>query len=323
MNFFVRDFKKFFIFLLRKKFTSLNLCLAFFCLLFLQTQGYYQTLKTDWQQPQTLSSNFVLPLPVLYPQNMTGVGPPEITAQGVFIFDPSSSVELWEKNSHWRFLPASTTKMMTALVTLEHFQLDDILTVPKVVDEGQDIKLFPGERMTAETLLYGLLVASANDAAQTLAASYPAGKEAFVWKMNQKAEELSLRETHFTNPSGLDEPEHFSSPFDLAILAKYAMSNPEFRQIVQTQEIILTDIDGKGVHKIGNINQLLSKVDGVIGVKTGWTEEAGECLVAYVERDGREVVVVVLGSRDRFGETEKLINWVFENFQWVEPQLNG
>lgn len=317
------DWQKFFLFLGKRRLVGFNFCLTVVSLLFLPSQGYYPTLQNQWQKPQIVRSRFIITPLVLYPQNITGISASYLSAKGVVVLDPSSSVKLFEKNIHSHFSPASTSKMMTALVALDYFKMDDILTVPKLVDEGQDIKLAEGEKMSFENLLYALLVASANDAAQTLAANSPGGKETFVKQMNEKVAKLFLKNTHFVNPTGIDEPGQYSSPFDLSILTKYALANPAFAKIVQTQKITLTSVDGKMTHEISNINQLLGKIKGVGGVKTGWTEEAGECLVTYVEREGRKIIIVVLGSKDRFGETEKLINWVFENFQWVEPEITS
>lgn len=273
-----------------------------------------------WQEPLVAGVHFpAFPL-TLFPQNVTGMGGPELSAKGVLVLDPVSQVRLFEKNSQDRFLPASTVKMMTALVAIESFRPGEILTVPKIEDEGQDIKLKEGEELTIESLLFALLVASANDAAETLAFTYPGGRPAFVQKMNELASRFFLKETHFTNPAGIDEENQYTSPFDLALLAKNLMRQPFLSRLVATKKMMIASTDGTRQHEMENINQLLGKVEGVKGVKTGWTEEAGECLVTYVEREGKKLIIVVLGSEDRFGETEKLINWAFENFAWRMPE---
>jgi len=176
--------------------------------------------------------------------------------------------------------------------------------------------LLPGEKITAENLLYGLLVGSGNDAAQTLAENFPGGMANFVSAMNRKAWEIKLSGTHFANPMGLDEENHYSTARDLAQLALIAIKNPSFAKIVSTSEFIATDISGTIVHKLKNTNELVGKADGVKGVKTGWTQNAGGCLVSLIEKSGRRIVIVVLGSEDRFGETEKLVDWIFVNFVW-------
>lgn len=285
-------------------------------LLFLPGPGYYQAVLKNWQKPQVRNVSLDLPALAAYPRKNTENPPPSLTSRGVMVVDFPSAVRILEENADTRLPSASTTKIMTALVALEHFHLDDILTVPKLIDEGQDIKLIEGEQITVESLLYALLVASANDAAETLVASYSGGRTAFVAKMNDKARELSLKDTHFTNPTGIDENGQYASAFDLVLLSKYALENPVFAKIVATPKITIQSVDGKMVHQLTNINQLLGRIVGVKGVKTGWTLNAGECLVTYVERNGQKILIVLLGSQDRFGETEKLINWVFENFEW-------
>jgi len=165
-------------------------------------------------------------------------------------------------------------------------------------------------------LLYGLLVQSANDAATVLAQNYPGGEDAFIAAMNNKAVSLGLTATHFTNASGLDAYGHYTTAHDLALIAAAAMTNPVFKKIVATQGISVSDVDFTITHELTTINQLLGVVPGLAGVKTGWTEQAGECFVAYVDRGGRQFIIVVLGSDDRFGETQQLIDWVFANFQF-------
>lgn len=285
-------------------------------LLFLPGSGYYQAVLKNWQKPQVKNASLALSAPASYPWQNTEQLPPNLTARGVMVVDFPSAVRILEKNSDTRLPLASTTKIMTALVALEYFRLDDILTVPKFIDEGQDIKLVEGERINVESLLYALLVASANDAAETLSASYPGGHAAFVAQMNKKTESLSLRNTHFINPAGIDEDGQYASAFDLVLLSKHALQNPVFAKIVATSKITIQSVDKKMVHQLTNINQLLGRIAGVKGVKTGWTLNAGECLVTFIERNGQKILIVLLGSQDRFGETEKLINWVFGNFEW-------
>lgn len=206
---------------------------------------------------------------------------------------------------------------MTALVVLENYKLDQVLMVNELEEiDGQKMKLLPGEKISVENLVYGLLVASANDAAFVLAENFPKGETGFIWAMNQKAQELGLNQTNFSNPVGFDEPNHYSTAADLAKLGVIAMKNPQITRIVSTQKIIVSDTEGKIFHTLININSLLGKIPGVKGIKTGWTQVAGECLVSFVERDGKKIIVVILGSQDRFKETEKIINWVFENFSW-------
>ena len=316
------ELRRFFVLLFKKPLTGFSFVLSVSSLVFLPAPGYYQKIQSSWQKPQVSGSHFVLPPPVLYPKSISGVGPPEISAKGVVVLDPVSSVRLFEKNSQDRFLPASTSKIMTALVAMDTFRPEEILTVPTLVDNGQDIKLIEGEKITAANLLYALLVASANDAAETLANSDPGGRANFIKKMNEKSQMLSLKNTAFVNPTGIDEKGEYTSVFDLAVLTREALRRPLFAALVATQKITIQSIDGTHRHEMENINQLLGKIDGVVGVKTGQTEGAGECLVTYITRGEEKLIIVLLASKDRFGETEKLIDWAFGNFEWFTPTPN-
>jgi len=243
---------------------------------------------------------------------------PVISAQAALAVDLSSGISLYEKNPDTTLLPASTTKIITALVALDSYPLEAVLKVGKIKIDGQKMGLVFGEEMKMEDLLYGLLVFSANDAAEVLAQDYPGGYDVFVDAMNAKAKELSLENTKFYNPSGVDGNGHVTTARDLIRVSEVAMRNPEFAKIVGTKEITVTSIDGKIKHRLTNINLLLGKVPGVIGVKTGWTENARENLVTYLERDDKKVMIALLGSQDRFGETKELIDWIFANYEWKE-----
>jgi D-alanyl-D-alanine carboxypeptidase len=253
------------------------------------------------------------------PHNTNGIKAPDLTARSVLIIDYDSGSIIYQKNADSTHLPASTTKIMTALVTLDSYDLDQVLTVPELTYEGQDIQLRKGEQITVENLLNALLVASANDAAETLAANYPKGRAAFIAAMNQKAKDLFLDNTHFVNPTGFDESGQYTTPFDLVKLAKTLLSDPLLAQIVATKKTEVYNVDHSIVHPVSNINQLLGQVAGLKGVKTGWTTNAGECLTTFVDRDGARIMTVVLGSEDRFGETTQLIDWVYDNFDWKVP----
>lgn len=243
---------------------------------------------------------------------------PILSAQAALAVDLNSGVPLYEKNPDAPMFPASTTKIITALVSLDYYPLDMVLTVGRIKVDGQKMGLVEGEKIKVEDLLYGLLVYSANDAAEVLAQNFPGGRDLFVAAMNLKAKQLHLEKTHFTNPTGLDEEGHVSTAKDLVRVSISAMKNPTFAKMVGTKQKEVTDISGKIKHKLTNINQLLGKVDGVLGVKTGWTENARENLVTYIEKDGKKVMIVLLGSQDRFGETQELIDWIFENYKWEE-----
>lgn len=257
------------------------------------------------------------PLPVL---GLSSVFP-ILSAQGVMAVDLSSGVSLYEKNPDNTLLPASTTKIVTALVALDNFSLDQIVTVGKMNIDGQKMGLFYGEQIKVQDLLYGLLVYSANDAAETLAQAFPGGRDAFITAMNVKAAELNMNKSVFQNPVGYDGQSQISTARDLVRVSEAAMRNPEFAKIVGTKNITVTDITGKHKYNLRNINELLGVVPGVMGVKTGWTENARENLVTYIERDGHKIMIAILGSQDRFGETKELIDWIFTSYKWEEVKL--
>lgn len=275
---------------------------------------------TEHLVPQRkLVRDFELPKPVLAPYPfLTGSEAPKVEAPAVVVLDVPSKVLMYEKNPTQRMLPASTTKIMTALVALEHFPLDQAVTVGEVVN-GSTMGLVSGERITVRNLLYGLMLVSGNDAAYALADAYPGGREAFIKRMNERAKELYLTDTHFTNPAGFDASEHFSSARDMARLAAFALQQDLFEKIVSTKEMTVSSADSKIVHRLENINKLLGNVKGVNGVKTGWTEKAGECLVTSATVNGRQVVVVIFKSTDRFGETSSLLDWAFRQHTWKSP----
>ena len=248
-------------------------------------------------------------------------GFPIVSAQGALAVDLDSGIPLYEKNADSPLLPASTTKIITALVALDNYPLDMIIKVGKARIDGQKMGLIQKEEIKVEDLLYGLLVYSANDAAEVLALNFPGGREKFIEAMNKKAEELSLNDSRFQNPSGLDGNGHVSTARDLVRVSEVAMRNPEFAKIVGTKNIVVKSTNNKISHKLTNINELLGVVPGVMGVKTGWTENARENLVTYIERDGHKVFIAILGSQDRFGETKELIEWIFSNYEWQSVTL--
>ncbi len=313
-NLFIIKIKRAFLFLL---------CFLFF---FIPGQNWYSVVQANYYPTNIRDLDFFLPSSANYPVNIGKSVMPVLTARALVVVDIASSAVLTSRNDTLRVLPASTVKLMTALVAFDYFSLNDVLTVGPMKKNGQGIDLIAGEKITVRNLLYGLLVASGNDAALVLAQNYSGGERSFVEAMNQKAQKLNLQSTYFANPTGLDSDQNnnlltdfsYTTALDLAHLATYALKNQELKQIVSTVETTISDITGKKTHQLYNINELLNKLPGMKGLKTGWTEEAGECLVGYTERDGHGVVTVILGSQDRFGETEKLTNWIFANFNWVE-----
>lgn len=227
--------------------------------------------------------------------------------------------ELWSRAADAQRAMASTTKIMTAVVVLESVDdLDERVRVTAAADAvgESEAGLLPGESYTVRSLLEAMLVHSGNDAATALAEHVAGSQPAFVELMNAKAQELDLKETRFTNPHGLDEPGHHTSARDLATLARYALQIPEFRRIVGMPSMTLAG--GRAERRFENSNKLIGRYPGATGVKTGWTNKAGYCLVASAERDGVSLVCVVLGTRsesERFAEARALLDWGFAHYR--------
>lgn len=290
--------------------------------LFFPSFSYYGVLQLIPQPPLVKASPFPDFQPSLYPQRFTQEPPPAISADSAMVIDLESGVPLYELNPDERLYPASITKLMTALVALDYYSPNDILTVKRLspVADESDMGLSVGDKLNIRSLLYGLLVPSGNDAAYTIADNFPGGIENFIYAMNQKAKQLHMENTHFANPSGLDEQNHYTTSKDLSYLTAVALKNDQINRIVSTYGITLEDVTGHKSYSLKNVNQFLGYLFGADGVKTGFTDLAGQCLVASVSRSGHRVVSVVLKSQDRFGDSGKLIEWVYQNFQWINPE---
>ena len=243
---------------------------------------------------------------------------PQVFARAILVKDLNTETILYQKNPNISFPIASTTKIMTALVATEYYKQGTVLTVSNSADiSGSKVGLTKGENLTFRSLLYGMLLNSGNDAAFTLAENYPGGVLGFVSAMNKKVLRMGLASTHFDNPAGFDSPNHFSSAADLSKITEEAFKNYQLARIFATKKTDIISLDKKYTHQLLNLNKLLSEVNGVLGVKTGTTAGAKENLVTVVERDKHRILLVILGSDDRFGETTKLIEWAYQNFQWL------
>ena len=250
-------------------------------------------------------------LPVL----KDGATYPTLSATSYFAIDLDSGSILLSKNPHQQLKPASLTKIMTALVAMDYYSEDSVLKVVNGQSSlGNTIDLVQGDQLIAHDLLYGLLVPSGNDAALTFAENFPGGYKAYIDQMNTKVSELGLSNTHFVNVSGVEEPNHFTSAYDITMIARSALERPTFKNIVSTQKITLKSLNGN-LYPLVSTNVLLDK-PGFYGVKTGWTPEAGECLVILSEKDNHQVLISLLHSNDRFGEADQVSNWIFANYTW-------
>ncbi len=265
-------------------------------------------------------------------------GAPQITAEAVLLIDASNGRVLFEKNSDKVMYPASTTKIMTALVALDAIEKGEIsLDQPLVFSEkanstmdidGSSIALKVGEEMRLENLLQGLLIASGNDAAACIAEGISGTMDAFVVRMNEKAAALGLKNTHFVNPHGLHNKEHYTTAQDLARLAREAMKNETFRSIVECAHIYLPETNMSEKRYYINTNNLVSRMrypyyfyDKATGIKTGSTDEAGSCLVASAEHKGKSVIAVVLKAQDMsvsHNETKAILEYGLDDFSLAE-----
>ncbi len=239
---------------------------------------------------------------------------PIVNATAAIVMDMDSGRILYSKNAESRRAIASTTKIMSAIVALENGNLDDIVTVSKraAAIRGSSINLKVDEKLTLREMLYGMMLNSGNDAAIAVAEHIGGSVENFVSMMNDKAEELGLTETSFKSPHGLDAPGHYSTAKELALLTQYAIKNPEFSKIVSTLSM---QIQGRSLY---NTNEMLGNYPGVDGVKTGYTGQAGRCLVCSATRDNWKIITVVLGCPTRTARAEssrKVLDYAFNSFK--------
>ena len=239
--------------------------------------------------------------------------PPGVSAVSAVLMDAESGRVLYEKNAHEKMPIASTTKMMTALVIREQLGLKDKVVIsPEAASVGeQEIWLEPGETLTVKDLLYALMIQSANDAAYALAQYTTGSVQSFARLMNKQAEKIGLRESHFTNPHGLDEPGHYSTAYDLAVIGRNLLKDPVLAKIVATRKY---DIQWPGhpyPRTALNHNEILDKYAGATGIKTGYTLKAGWCLVASASREGKSLIAVVLNSEQRAVDASSLFDYGF------------
>lgn len=235
---------------------------------------------------------------------------PSDSAKSAILMDADTGRILYAKNSDCKSLIASTTKIMTAIVVLEHCQLDEVYEIPPQATniEGSSIYLQAGERLTIRDLLYGMMLQSGNDAAVALALACSDSVAEFVDLMNLKAQQLGLHRTHFENPNGLDGEAHYSTAADLARLTQYALKNSDFEDIVSTKSVRIGD------RSLTNHNKLLWSVDGAIGVKTGYTKAAGRILVSAAERNGRRLIAVTISDGNDWQDHKALYDYGFAQY---------
>ena len=266
---------------------------------------------------QSFDDKSLLSIAEIPAQQEEYVAPASMSANAVLSVDLDSKIALYEKNSTMKLPIASLTKLMTAYIILEEEDPNTIVTIsPNAASTiGSSMGLYSGEQMTIRNLLYGLLIESGNDAAVALAEFNAGSESAFVEKMNAKAASLGLYNTNYVNTTGLDSNIAYSSARDLALLSAYLVTNPTLREIVRLESVDVASVDNL-THHLTNTNILLGEY-GIIGLKTGKTPAAGECLITLaVNPSGHEIITVVLGSGNRFSDTRTLIDWIYRAYLW-------
>lgn len=236
----------------------------------------------------------------------------------------ADDVALWGAHTRARLPPASLTKLMTALLAVESLDADDVVTVSARAARagGARMGLSADTRIRSGELLAGLLLRSGNDACLALAERIAGSEAAFVARMNRRASELRLRDTEFVNACGFDAPGHRASAEDLAVLARQVLASPRLARLVAQKQHAAVDETGRH-YPLANTNVLIDLVPGMNGVKTGYTQQAGRCLVAHVERDGHRVLVIVLGGADRWWDAVAMIEQAFDRLSAPPPAAAG
>jgi D-alanyl-D-alanine carboxypeptidase (penicillin-binding protein 5/6) len=251
----------------------------------------------------------------VYGETMEQQPPPGISAQTAIMIEANSGEELYKKNPDQKAYPASITKIMTALLAIENGDLDKKVKVSGNAAgvEGSSIYLEAGETITLRDLVYGLMLRSGNDAAIAIAEEIGGSVNNFVMMMNKRARELGAFNTHFANPNGLHNPEHYTTVRDMALISMAAMKNPEFKKVVGVKSWIADRGEGK-YNYFYNKNKVVYQYNGGTGIKIGYTKAAGRTLVASSERDGTELICVVMNAPDWFQDTYKLMDYAYSQY---------
>ncbi len=250
---------------------------------------------------------------------------PAVSARSAVVIDAQTGKILFEQDAHTRRGMASTTKIMTALVALERLDEQTVVAVdPRACGiEGSSVYLSPGEKITVETLLYALMLQSANDAAAALAYAVADGIEEFAALMNEKADALGLSATHFENPHGLDGETHYTTAYELAVIAAAALENERFAAIVATEKKAVPLHNGTATRLLINHNKLLREYDDIIGVKTGFTKKCGRTLVSAAEKDGVRLICVTLNDPNDWEDHRNLLDYGFSLYEAVSLARSG
>lgn len=260
-----------------------------------------------------------------YDDSLQAIASSGVSAQSAVLICANTHEVIYNKNEDAHLPIASTTKIMTAILTIENADLDKIVSVDADACgiEGSSIYLYEGEKISVKDLLYAVMLQSANDASAALAIEIAGSTEEFAEMMNAKAYELGMSDTNFTNPHGLDNEEHYSSAHDMAILTCYALSNETFREVTSTYKYTSEMNGGKEKRVFVNHNRLLKTYEGATGGKTGYTKRSGRCLVSSASRDGVELVCVTLNDPNDWRDHADLLDAGFEAYESVDLVSEG
>lgn len=296
----------------------LKVFIIFFFIIFIFTNSFADDIPT--QEENFDISSYINSGDYIESSNPTQEFP-TINSRAYVVLDRKTNTVLVGKNENSKKKMASTTKIMTALVIIENYNLNEIVTISKRASNtgGSRLGLKTGDKITVNDLLYGLMLRSGNDAAVALAEYASGSIEEFAKLMNQKAIELNLTNTHLVTPHGLDQDEHYTTAYELALLTNYALNNKTFATIVGTKNFTVT-INGYP-KELSNTNELLGNFNGIYGVKTGFTNGANRCLVTACKRDNKDIICVVLGAdtkKFRTQDSVKLLNYSLNNFTYVD-----
>lgn len=277
-------------------------------------------MQNQLRLPKLLVASVLMLIQVLFSTDCLAATP-SISADSAIVMDVRTGEILFEKNARRQMSPASTTKILTAIVALEQGNLSDTVTVSKhaAYTEGSSLHLVPGEKITLDDLLVGLLLRSGNDSAVAIAEHIAGSEQKFAELCNSRAKALGTQNTNFRNPHGLSAPGHYTTAYDLAVLAQHALTTlPRFADIVSTREDTI-DWEGRPYDKqLRNTNKLLWLFEGADGVKTGTTKQAGQCLVSSATRNDQQLVAVVLHSGSRWNDSMNLLKYGFDNFKLLK-----
>lgn len=257
-----------------------------------------------------------LPKIASYPKLNSPPPVSDLSCDGALIMDHNSKVILFSKNENNHFSMASTVKIMTALTALDYFKMDDVLEIKSNHIEGTVVGFKKGEKLLFEDILYAMLLPSGNDAALAVAQNYIGGEEEFIKKMNENAQKYNLASTHFADSTGLDDKEDYTTVKDLARLASISIQNQIFSKIVATKSKTISTVDNRKKYELHNLNRLLG-VNGVNGIKTGFTDEAKGILTTSRVENNNTFIIVVMKSQDRFLDTEKLLSFISGNVSYL------